>query len=139
MDMTTNRKRREHVASEDGPRPVDVHVGSRIRLRRIELGLSQTELADKVGVSFQQLQKYENGKNRVSASRLYAISQKLKSPIAWFFEGVESGVQVRLERERATIELVRAFSNLSPQEQDTVLLVAKAFGATPSGSTARGG
>jgi transcriptional regulator with XRE-family HTH domain len=67
------------------PHPIDVMVGKRIRLRRVQLGLSQTELGKKLGVTFQQVQKYENGANRVSASRLYEISTALDVPIIFFF------------------------------------------------------
>src|SRR4030088_3227434 len=67
------------------PHPIDVMVGKRVRVRRVQLGLSQTELGKKLGVTFQQVQKYENGANRVSSSRLYEISTALDVPIAFFF------------------------------------------------------
>ncbi|MGI4977205.1 MAG: helix-turn-helix domain-containing protein [Janthinobacterium lividum] len=67
---------------------VDVHVGGRIHLRRAILGMTQTALADVLGVSFQQVQKYESGMNRVSASRLYDISKALKTPISFFFSDI---------------------------------------------------
>ena len=73
----------------ESPEPVDVHVGLRIRSRRKELGISQTALADAVGVSFQQIQKNERGFNRVSASRLWAIGKALDVPPAYFFEGLD--------------------------------------------------
>lgn len=66
--------------------PIDVYVGSRIRLRRLMLGMSQTKLADQLGVTFQQVQKYEKGANRVGASRLQHIADVLKVPISFFFE-----------------------------------------------------
>jgi transcriptional regulator with XRE-family HTH domain len=68
------------------PNPTDQYVGSRVRTRRLMLGLTQMQLADALGVAFQQVQKYENGKNRVSASRLQHISSFLRVPIAFFFE-----------------------------------------------------
>ena len=68
---------------------IDVMVGRRIRARRQSLGKSQTELGDVVGVKFQQIQKYETGQNRVSASRLWAIAEALDVPIVHFFEGIE--------------------------------------------------
>lgn len=68
------------------PNATDAHVGSRIRLRRMLMGLSQTTLAEGLGVSFQQVQKYEKGENRVGSSRLQAISSILGVPVAWFFE-----------------------------------------------------
>jgi transcriptional regulator with XRE-family HTH domain len=73
---------------QKSPNSVDVHVGSRIRDRRLKLGMSQGELADRLGVSYQQVQKYEKGVNRVGASRLQAISDILQVPISFFFDGV---------------------------------------------------
>jgi transcriptional regulator with XRE-family HTH domain len=69
------------------PNPTDQHVGKRVRMRRLMLDMSQTDLANGLGVTFQQVQKYENGKNRVSASRLQQISQILQVPVPFFFEG----------------------------------------------------
>lgn len=69
--------------------PVDVHVGKRIRHRRWMVGMTQQQLAEKVGIKFQQIQKYETGMNRVSASRLWDISEALSVPVSFFFEGVE--------------------------------------------------
>jgi len=63
-------------------------VGARIRMRRKSMGLSQTQLADSVGITFQQLQKYERGTNRVSASKLYGMAVTLQTSVAWFFEGM---------------------------------------------------
>ncbi|WP_378945126.1 helix-turn-helix domain-containing protein [Mesorhizobium sp. ANAO-SY3R2] len=68
------------------PNPTDVHVGGRIRLRRNMLGMSQEKLGESLGITFQQIQKYEKGTNRVGASRLQAISQILSVPVAFFFE-----------------------------------------------------
>ena len=72
------------------PNPTDVHVGLRVRMRRLMLDLSQTDLARALGVTFQQVQKYEKGTNRISASRLQLMSQVLKVPIPYFFEGLPS-------------------------------------------------
>lgn len=71
-----------------GPDPIDVHVGARLRELRRERGISQTALALAVGVTFQQIQKYEKGANRVSASMLYAIARCLTAPLTAFFEGL---------------------------------------------------
>lgn len=68
------------------PNPIDIHVGSRVRLRRNMLGLSQEKLGESLGVTFQQVQKYEKGANRIGASRLQQISAVLKTPISFFFE-----------------------------------------------------
>jgi transcriptional regulator with XRE-family HTH domain len=70
--------------------PVDAHVGGRVKLRRGIVGLSQTKLGDELGITFQQVQKYEKGINRVGASRLYHISQILGVPVQYFFEGLET-------------------------------------------------
>src|SRR5438132_9700768 len=69
------------------PNPIDKHVGSRVRMRRMMLGMSQEKLGDALGITFQQVQKYEKGTNRISASRLQHISQILQVPVAFFFEG----------------------------------------------------
>jgi transcriptional regulator with XRE-family HTH domain len=69
---------------------VDIHVGERLRQRRMLRGLSLTQLAKSLRVSYQQLQKYETGGNRISASRLYELAQLLDIPIVWFFEGIEN-------------------------------------------------
>lgn len=75
-----------------GPNPIDVHVGSRIRLRRQLLKMSQEKLGDELGVTFQQVQKYERGANRVGASRLYRLSRVLTVPVQFFFEGLGEDV-----------------------------------------------
>ena len=69
------------------PNPIDKHVGSRVRMRRMMLGMSQSTLADGLDLTFQQVQKYEKGTNRISASRLQHISQILQLPVTFFFEG----------------------------------------------------
>lgn len=68
------------------PNPMDIHVGSRVRLRRMLLGMSQEKLGDQLGLTFQQVQKYEKGINRIGASRLYDLSKTLGVPIAYFYE-----------------------------------------------------
>ena len=73
------------------PNPVDTHVGSRIRLRRNMLGMSQEKLGENLGITFQQIQKYEKGTNRVGASRLQAIASILEVPVAFFFEDAPGG------------------------------------------------
>jgi len=69
------------------PNPTDTHVGNRVRMRRLMLDMSQTKLGDALGLTFQQVQKYEKGTNRIGASRLQQISQILQVPISFFFEG----------------------------------------------------
>ena len=90
-DVTSSGTKRRRTAKLDGPHPIDIHVGARIRHRRAVLGLNQTELALRVGVTFQSIQKYERGTNRVSASRLQEIAEVLSVPISHFFEGLSAG------------------------------------------------
>ena len=78
------------MASLGYPNPVDVHVGNRMRQRRTLLGMSQEKLGEALGLTFQQVQKYERGMNRVSASRLFDLSRVLDVPIAYFFEEMPS-------------------------------------------------
>jgi len=74
--------------NKKSPNPVDIHVGGRVRLRRMLVGLSQEKLGDSMGLTFQQIQKYEKGANRIGASRLYKLSQVLEVPVGFFFEGL---------------------------------------------------
>lgn len=78
----------KRIVNINGPDPIDIHVGKRVRKSRISLGVSQRSLGDCVGLPFQQIQKYERGANRISASKLWAISNFLNVPIDWFFEGL---------------------------------------------------
>ncbi|HZP76195.1 MAG TPA: helix-turn-helix domain-containing protein [Pseudolabrys sp.] len=73
--------------AKKAPNPIDKHVGSRVRMRRMMLGMSQEKLGDALGLTFQQVQKYEKGTNRIGASRLQQISQILQVPVSFFFEG----------------------------------------------------
>ncbi len=75
------------MKQKSGPNPTDKHVGSRVRMRRMMLSMSQEKLGDAIGLTFQQVQKYEKGTNRIAPSRLQHIAQILQVPIAWFFEG----------------------------------------------------
>lgn len=79
----------ENTKTHDGPDPIDTYVGLRIRARRKEFGLTQTTLGQKVGVTFQQIQKYERGTNRVGSSRLFKIAKTLKIDVGYFFEGAD--------------------------------------------------
>lgn len=82
----------ERPERESRPSPIDIHVGSRIRLRRTLLGMSQERLGDALGLTFQQVQKYERGVNRVGASRLFDISRVLDVPISYFFDDMPEGM-----------------------------------------------
>jgi len=101
---------------------VDRHVGSRIRERRIMLGLTQQQLADLIGVTYQQAHKYERGINRVSAGRLYEIAHVLSVPINHFFEGLDSqAIGAKTPRERMCLELARNFSQISNERHQEAL------------------
>lgn len=95
--------------------PVDVHVGQRVRQRRWMIGMTQQQLADRVGIKFQQIQKYETGTNRVSASRLWDIAKVLEVPVSFFFEGLAGqnmdGAEARgdILTDKEALELVRAY------------------------------
>src|ERR1700739_1958251 len=78
--------------STKAPNPVDKYVGSRVRMRRIMLGMSQEKLGEALGLTFQQIQKYEKGTNRVGASRIQQISEILQVPVSFLFEGGPSGM-----------------------------------------------
>jgi transcriptional regulator with XRE-family HTH domain len=77
----------ERYMAKKAPNPIDKHVGSRVRMRRMMLSMSQEKLGDALGLTFQQVQKYEKGTNRIGASRLQQISNILQVPVAFFFEG----------------------------------------------------
>lgn len=82
------------MIAKKAPNPIDKHVGSRVRMRRMMLGMSQEKLGDALGLTFQQVQKYEKGTNRIGASRLQQISHILQVPVSFFFEGapnIQSG------------------------------------------------
>ena len=89
--------------------PVDKYVGSRVRMRRLMLSMSQTEVADALGLAFQQMQKYEKGSNRVSASRLQHLSQILQVPGAFFFEGLPVGAGPEIAAEAKSRDFVSDF------------------------------
>ncbi len=95
--------------------PVDAHVGKRIRHRRWMIGMTQQQLADRVGIKFQQIQKYETGMNRVSASRLWDIAQVLSVPIGFFFDGLSDAATDAattvgdIFADREALELVRTY------------------------------
>ncbi len=106
------------------PNPVDIHVGSRVRLRRTLLGMSQEKLGNALGLTFQQVQKYERGTNRIGSSRLFLLSRILDVPVSFFFDdmapeiadgqrGFAEAAQANFDQDdlakRETLELVRAY------------------------------
>lgn len=123
------------------PDPVDIHVGSRVRMRRILLGKSQEAVASLLGVSFQQLQKYESGANRVSASRLFDMAHILLTPISYFFDEMPADLTLPVDEagstdsatksvmgNRMTLDLIRDFYRISsPQQQRCVLDLVRAM------------
>lgn len=109
--------------------PVDVHVGKRVRHRRWMVGMTQQQLGEKVGIKFQQIQKYETGMNRISASRLWDIGHALEVPVSFFFEGLSEAAEVELDSptsdpgmqgdllaDKEALELVRSYYAI-PEEQ----------------------
>jgi transcriptional regulator with XRE-family HTH domain len=109
------RRAPRRTAKEHGPDPIDIHVGSQVRLARALAGLTQAEFGRKLGMSFQLVQKYEQGEIRVAASRLYRMACVLGKPIEFFYAGLADGGGPEAP-ERQQIELVRAFRNISPRE-----------------------
>ena len=111
--------------------PVDVHVGKRVRHRRWMVGMTQQQLADKVGIKFQQIQKYETGMNRISASRLWDISDALGVPISFFFEGLDqsSGIVEEIDgdilADKEALMLVRSYSAIPEAQRRRLFDLAK--------------
>lgn len=143
--MIKNPEGRQSVRRTGKPNPVDIHVGSRVRLRRTLLGLSQEKLGDALGLTFQQVQKYERGANRIGASRLFDLSRVLDVPVSFFFDDMSSDVAERKPAasivlddvsqggfdadpmaRRETLELVRAYYRIKdPLVRKRVFELAK--------------
>ena len=116
--------------------PVDVHVGKRIRQRRLLLNTTQQQVSDQVGVKFQQMQKYETGKNRVSASRLWDIANVLDVPVSFFFEGLDaqnkgglakSDLTLSILHEKEALDLLRAYYAMPKNQQLHILQLIRAL------------
>lgn len=120
---------KRRTVQEFGAHPVDVYVGQRVRMRRVMCGLSQTVLANRIGLTFQQLQKYESGMNRISASKLWLIAQELDAPVQWFFTDAAEGKSPTAEfgTKRETLELVRNFKTIAPEVRQHFLSLVKAI------------
>lgn len=116
---------------------VDRFVGTRIRERRIMLGLSQQQMADMIGVTYQQAHKYERGINRISAGRLFEISRVLSVPIAFFFDGIEGFNEADISpRQRMCLELARNFSAITNEKhQEAISQLARALAAQETASS----
>jgi transcriptional regulator with XRE-family HTH domain len=116
--MITTESTRTTSRTQD----IDHHVGARIRERRIMLGLTQQQLADLIGVTYQQAHKYERGINRVSAGRLYEIARVLSVPVSYFFEGLDTQTGRPIgQRERMCLELARNFAQISNERHQEAL------------------
>jgi transcriptional regulator with XRE-family HTH domain len=130
------------------PNPIDVHVGARVRLRRTLLGMSQEKLGEAIGLTFQQVQKYERGANRIGASRLFDLSRVLDVPVSFFYDDMSDDISLQSPRmmiaglaeeptatfeadpmtKRETLELVRAYYRIfDPQVRKRVFELAKAL------------
>ena len=109
------------------PHPIDIHVGSRLRLRRLAVGLSQERLAKSIGITFQQIQKYERGTNRIVASRLHDLARVLNVPVGYFFSEMDESelpdsaptareeavvMSPDLMAEKETLDLIRCYYNI---------------------------
>ncbi|MCT4555445.1 MAG: helix-turn-helix domain-containing protein [Pelagimonas sp.] len=115
--------------------PVDVHVGKRIRHRRWLVGMTQQQLAEHVGIKFQQIQKYETGANRVSASRLWDIADALDVPVSFFFEGIESEAEDVAEKaesipadilgDKEALDLVRSYYAIPENQRRRLFELAR--------------
>ncbi len=132
-DMGTMARR---TIAKDGPHPIDVHVGSRVHLRRTLLVMSQTQLGEKLGITFQQIQKYERGINRISASRLYRLSHILDVPVSFFFDDLDEGAGARspddILLKRETLELVLAYYRIgNPAVREGLRKLTGAMAALP--------
>ncbi|MGC2415700.1 MAG: helix-turn-helix transcriptional regulator [Stellaceae bacterium] len=110
---------------------IDRHVGARVRERRIMMGLTQQQLADLIGVTYQQAHKYERGINRVSAGRLYEIAQVLSVPVGYFFDGIDAQVARAVSpRERMCLELARNFAQIrNERHQEALSQLARVLAA----------
>ena len=116
---------------------IDLHLGKRLRRRRRLLGLTQQQLADAVGVRFQQIQKYECGANRISAARLWALSEALEVPVGYFYDGLADVAHrdVATERQdggeilarKETLDLIRAYYQLGERPRRRLLDLAKSL------------
>lgn len=129
-------------AGDNGPHPVDRHVGRRVCEKRISLGYNQSDLGRALGLTFQQIQKYEKGANRISASKLWDIARFFKVDIDYFFDGLAGGQPGMAEGEaqafqhdfpatRHTIEIARLAPTLPVRKQKLVLEMMREMAGTP--------
>ena len=112
--------------------PIDIHVGQRVRFKRKMMGLTQSDLAEKVGLTFQQIQKYEKGENRISASKLFQISQILGTSVSFFFEDYSESNSFNNEEvtldDKKSVELVQSFKSIkNPKLQKRIMMLISSF------------
>lgn len=117
--------------------PVDIHVGQRVRQRRWMIGMTQQQLANRVGIKFQQIQKYETGANRISASRLWDIAEALDVPVSFFFEGIDGELAEPQARgdvltDKEALDLVRAYYAIPETQRRGLFDLAQVLSARPA-------
>ena len=129
----------------DEPNPVDVHVGQRVRMYRSLRGMSQEKLAEELGVTFQQVQKYETGYNRVSASRLWDISQVLNTPVAYFYQDMPTQVtslsprhitEEKIDTAEPTVQQITQLYDTDPMARKETLALVRAYYKIPNRAVA---
>ena len=123
---------------QHGPDPIDIHVGAQLKLFRTLKGLSQERLGDELGVTFQQIQKYERGSNRVSASMLYRASQALQVPVSGFFEGLNGDREALPQQpfDRLSVAMLAELEELPHEVRDALKALVRALART-TGQTTR--
>lgn len=149
MELAARRGRDDKPkrARRGGAHPIDAHVGQRLRLRRTLLGLSQDDLGRSMGLTFQQIQKYERGKSRIGAGRLYEFGRVLNVPVSFFFDDAPGGTEALApgasdapqvpfpmegRRDRQLLELMRAYRRINdPQVRRSLFELAKSLAALP--------
>ena len=126
------RRRGRRSVAVHGVDPVDLHVGSRLRERRVSLGMSQTVLAERLGLTFQQIQKYERGANRLGASTLWRAAHAVDVPISYFYDGLRQGRPIPGDNELdvVVLKLTQKMRRLEPavREKLSSLIVVLARG-----------
>lgn len=120
--------------------PVDLHIGQRIRQRRWLSGMTQQQLADMIGVRFQQVQKYESGANRISAARIWDIARALNVPVPFFYAGLSGPSEDEVDgpmQSKETFDLVRSYYGLGEGPRRQLLALAQALNKAPAAEGSR--
>lgn len=121
----------ENIRRKQGrPMDVDRHVGARLRERRTQLGMTQQQMAEAIGVTYQQGHKYEKGINRIAAGRLWHIAKAMRCDVNYFFEGLESDKRVSphpAAQDRQLLELSRTYASLTPKQKQMVSALVHAL------------